>query len=106
MNNNTFAKTEMFESEHDYIIVMDVPGCKAEHVQVGFYKDRDFNLSIRIDRKRRPKFDNFENYNTILSERKYIAITSLFHIENVDNIDNMVKKVIDGVLYIKIFKIN
>ena len=95
-DNNKLMKTDIKESEKDYIIMMDVPGLNKKDIKISL--DQKY-LTITATTTQEPE----ENFKYIRKERFYGTSTRSFYVGDIEQKD--IKASFDsGVLYITLPK--
>ncbi|WAM32625.1 Hsp20/alpha crystallin family protein [Caldicellulosiruptor naganoensis] len=88
-----FMRTDIKETENEYIIEAELPGVKKEDIKIELYDNR---LTIKAETKREEKE---ERENFIRRERRYGAFSRTFYLDNVKE-DGIKAKYEDGILKI------
>lgn len=91
---------EIIENESNYILSLDIPGLKKEHIEI---EVKDNQLVISGERKQEAKT---ENKNLIRSEKRYGKFTKVFSIPKNVNSEAIEAIFQDGVLELSLPKEN
>lgn len=90
-------KTDIEETDKEYILNVEVPGVKKENITVSFDSD---NLIIKVKQDEETK----EEKNYVTKERYSMEMSRSYYLENVDE-NNISAKLENGILTLHINKI-
>ena len=99
--NDAFSKemkTDIEETDKEYILSVELPGMKKENVSVTFNDDE---LTIRVKKEEKTKEDKDKSY--ICKERTSIDMTRSYYLENADE-NNITAKMENGILTLNVGK--
>jgi HSP20 family protein len=97
VSSNSYIKTDIRETEKEFIIEAEIPGVKKEDIKIDL---RDDTLTIGVERKEET---NEERKDYIRRERRYGSFCRSFYVENVKN-DEIKAKYNDGLLSVTLPK--
>jgi len=88
-----FMKTDIKETENEYIIEAEIPGAKKDDIKIELY-DNKLTIKSEIKSEQKEERDNF-----IRRERRFGSCQRTFYLENVKQ-DEIKAKYQDGILTI------
>ena len=91
-------KTDVRETEKEYVVEAELPGVKKEDIRLDL---RDELLTVSVERREE---SNEERSNYIRRERKYGSVSRSFHVENINH-EAVTAKYSDGILTITLPKL-
>lgn len=100
-NFNRIMRTDIEETDKDYIFTIDIPGAKKEQIKINV---KNGYLNINYEEVKKEEEENKE-HNYIRKERYYGCSKRSFYVGDIDK--NLVKaKLNDGILKIEVPKAN
>jgi len=94
LSQSNFPKTDIYKTETHIIIIMEIPGCKKEDIQIGIQNDR---LAIQGLVNSPPAA-----YAVVSRERSYGSFERVIQLPEIVNKDNASARLDNGILEIRL----